>query len=61
MAGQAKARLVEGPICQLCGGALDIKETPRQSEGSSISYPHRDGELWDRDHKATPIWRVLRP
>ena len=61
MVGQAKARLVEGPICELCGGALDIKEVPRESEGSSISYPHRDGEIWDLDHRATPVWKVLRP
>lgn len=60
MAGQAKARLIEGPICELCGGALDIKEVKRMSEGANITYPHRDGELYDRDHKARPMWRVLR-
>lgn len=61
MAGQAKPRLVEGPICDLCGGALSIKEIARESEGGVITYPHRDGELYDRDHKARPMWKVLRP
>lgn len=61
MVKRAKPRLVEGPLCDICGGALDIKEVPRESEGSVITHPHRDGELLDRKHKGFPVYKVLRP
>jgi len=61
MAERAKARLIEGPICSRCDGALTIREKARISEGSKVSYIHRDGVAFDDDHKGDPIYKVIRP
>lgn len=59
MVKRAKARLVEGPICESCGGALSIKEERRQSEGGVITYVHRDNI--SSSHAPHPVWKVIRP
>jgi len=63
MAEQAEPRLIEGPICNSpgCGRALDMVSTLRMSEGSETIITHRDGPNYDKDHRPTPAYRVLRP
>ena len=57
MAKLAKPRLVEGPICRQCGGALSIEET-KTSEGANVTFTHRDGPV---EHRAIPVYKVIRP
>lgn len=60
MAERAQTRLVEGPFCIRCSGALDIIEVKRVSEGGDITYTHRDGVSLDIDHRPRVTYRVLR-
>ena len=60
MVERAQTRLVEGPFCIRCNGALNIVEVKRPSEGGDITYTHRDGIALDEDHRARVTYRVLR-
>ena len=62
MVKPSKPRLIEGPICITCKRALDIREKLKQSEGSWITYVHRDLEEdgFDNDHFTSPIYKIVR-
>ena len=60
MAERSKPRLVEGPLCLICHGALDIIEV-KTADGANVTFVHRDGDEYDLAHKARVTYKVLRP
>ena len=60
MDNRAPIRLVEGPLCDICGGGLDVTEI-KVSDGGNVHHLHRDGEMFDQDHRPRVTFKVLRP